>query len=147
MTPIFHWCRPWTNYIWPRSTAFSWPTVKFCSSQYPYEVRTSTISAVPQSELGNWFWNNGAQKSLASFNSLVDIITSPDFWTSDICNIKWDQINTELSHKDIGEWVDEDTGWTCTSISLSIPHQAHCGNYAPQMWVLRIWLSGTFTTM
>lgn len=90
----------------------------------PYPNRSSFL-------LGNWFWNDGAQKSLASFNSLMDIITSPDFQTSDICNVKWDQINAELSREDIGEWVDEDAGWKCTSISLSIPYQARRGEPCP----------------
>ena len=68
---------------------------------------------------------------LASFSSLVDIIASPDFHSSDIHNVKWGQINAAVSCKDMGEWLDEDVGWKHTSISLSIPYQARHGESSP----------------
>lgn len=87
---------------------------------FPYPNRSSF-------RLGDWFWNDGTQKSLASFNSLINIITNPDFQTADIQNVQWDKINEELSRNDIGEWLDEDAGWKSTPISLSIPYQARRG--------------------
>lgn len=73
--------------------------------------------------LGEWFWNNGLQKSKSDFRHLVGIITDPAFRTDDIRNTPWDQIDSQLG--DSGsefDWVDEpDAGWTKTPVTIRVP--------------------------
>ena len=57
------------------------------------------------------------------FHELIDIIVNPEFWTTDIQNVNWTQINKDLGSDDVLEWLDYDAGWTCTPISLSVPYQ------------------------
>jgi Plavaka transposase len=88
---------------------------------YPYPNRSAF-------ELGHWHWNGGAQKSQASFRELVDIIGNPEFQSTDIRNVNWDQINKVLgTDQDTGEWLEEDAGWTKTPVTISVPYQSRRG--------------------
>ena len=73
--------------------------------------------------LGEWYWNNGAQKSQTSFKELVDIVSDPDFYSSDIRGTRWDLINQQLGCGDGEEedWAEEDAGWTQTPVTISVP--------------------------
>jgi hypothetical protein len=78
--------------------------------------------------LGEWHWNGGEQKSHVSFQSLMDIISGPEFRTADIRGINWDRINKELgTEDDEAEWLDEDAGWTRTPVTISVPYQSRRG--------------------
>ena len=64
---------------------------------------------------------------LFSFDDLISIITNREFNTADLQDVRWDHINAELGSGNAGEWLDEDTGWQCTPISLSIPYWTRRG--------------------
>lgn len=87
---------------------------------YPYPNRTAF-------RLGDWFWNGGVQKSQASFRELMDIVGDPEFHPSDVQDVKWDQINTQLAAEDEEEWLDEPAGWTQTPVTISVPYQPRRG--------------------
>ena len=46
--------------------------------------------------LGDWYWNQGAQKSQDSFKELLDIVSDPTFSSSDISKTQWGIINENL---------------------------------------------------
>lgn len=73
--------------------------------------------------LGEWFWNNGLQKSKSDFRHLVGIITDPAFRTDDIRDTPWDRIDSQLG--DSGselDWFDEpDAGWMKTPVTIRVP--------------------------
>ncbi|KJA19277.1 hypothetical protein HYPSUDRAFT_99107, partial [Hypholoma sublateritium FD-334 SS-4] len=74
--------------------------------------------------LGEWYWNNGAQKTQDSFQKLVNIISSEDFNPADVANVAWKPLNKRLGESGNSEdiWLDEpDAGWKETLITLSIP--------------------------
>lgn len=73
--------------------------------------------------LGEWFWNNGAQKSKSDFKCLVGIITDPAFRTEDIQGLNWDRIDHQLgdSGSDL-DWIEEpDAGWIRTPATIQVP--------------------------
>ncbi|KAF8059028.1 hypothetical protein FPV67DRAFT_1426930 [Lyophyllum atratum] len=74
-------------------------------------------------ELGDWFWNYGAQKSQENFRRLVEIVGSEDFIPASVRNLNWGQINTQLGLNDwdTEEWEDEDAGWHESSVKIKVP--------------------------
>lgn len=88
---------------------------------YPFPNRSSF-------RLADWHWNGGVQKSLGSFNDLISIITDPEFKAEDIKTANWSLIHSELGTDDgEADWLDEDAGWTHTSVTLSVPYQSRRG--------------------
>ena len=87
---------------------------------YPYPNHTSF-------RLGDWFWNGGVQKSKDSFHELIQIIGDPEFHPEDVQGVKLDQVNKELGTEDEQEWLDEDAGWTHTTVTISVPYQDRHG--------------------
>ena len=101
----------------------------------------SDIPAVDPAELGfhpfpnqssfhlaDWHWNGGVQKSLGSFQNLVALITHPDFSTNNIKSTNWSCIHSELgTSDDKAGWLDEDAGWTHSSVTVMVPYQSHQG--------------------
>jgi Plavaka transposase len=78
--------------------------------------------------LADWHWNGGVQKSLGSFNDLVSLITDPEFKAEDIKTANWSLIHSELgTDDDEADWLDEDAGWTHTSVTVSVPYQSRRG--------------------
>lgn len=80
--------------------------------------------------LGDWYWNHGSQKSHQSFSDLLHIIEDPDFKPTDVqLHTKWATIDIKLGQNDFdgnssgdeAEWLDDDTGWQHSPISISIP--------------------------
>lgn len=73
--------------------------------------------------LGEWYWNNGIQKSKSDFKHLVGIITDPAFQTDDIRNTRWDHIDKQLGDSENdADWIEEpDAGWTKTPITIQVP--------------------------
>lgn len=98
------------------------PTASF--NFYPYPNQSTFV-------LGDWFWNGGASKPQASFNSLLDIIGDPEFNQNDIQDVNWDHVNRELGAEDMVEWLDKDAGWTSTPVSISVPFQPCHGVPSP----------------
>ena len=85
---------------------------------HPYPNETSW-------RLGDWYWNQGAQKSKDSFKKLVEIITSTDFCPEDLYRTNWAAIDCQLGNlgtihdpsqasttaNDSEEFQAEDGGW------------------------------------
>lgn len=87
---------------------------------------TSGLGPYPNASafaLGEWFWNNGLQKSKSDFKHLVGILTDPAFRLDDIRNISWDKIDKQLGDSDLElDWLDEpDAGWTKTPVTIRVP--------------------------
>lgn len=104
---------------------------------YPYPNRSAFA-------LGDWFWNGGANKSQANFNTLISIIGNPEFDPSDVREVKWDRVNKELGAEDAGEWLDEDAGWTSVPVSISVPFQPRRGVPSPPDACARNYVVGDF---
>jgi hypothetical protein len=56
--------------------------------------------------LGEWYWNDGEQKTEKSFKKLTDIVGRPDFKSEDVRDIPWSSIN-----KALGDSTDSDDMW------------------------------------
>ena len=53
--------------------------------------------------LGEWYWNDGLQKTEKIFKKLTDIVGRPDFKSEDVRDIPWSSIN-----KALGDSTDSD---------------------------------------
>ena len=93
-------------------------------SFYPYPNQSSLL-------LGDWYWNQGTVKSKKCFRSLLKIVGSTDFRPDDIQDTKWTKIDRELgtlgasdgltSTPGNTEWLQSDSGWKNTSVTISVP--------------------------
>ncbi|KAH7917577.1 hypothetical protein BV22DRAFT_1052333, partial [Leucogyrophana mollusca] len=54
--------------------------------------------------LGNWYWNQGVQKSQESFKHLLDVVAHPEFRPADV-----------------QEWTDKHAGWKKTPVVIQVP--------------------------
>ena len=95
---------------------------------YPYPNEASL-------RLGDWYWNQGALKSKDSFRRLLDIIGSPSFRPDDIQNTKWTSIDhllgmltTDEDLEQSTEWLNNDAGWICTTVTISVPFSRRSAN-------------------
>ena len=80
--------------------------------------------------LGEWYWNDGVQKSQSSFQNLLKIVGHPEFRPEDVAGLNWQSIDAELSGErrfdsldDEGSWQDEraDGDWIKTPIKIKVP--------------------------
>ena len=81
--------------------------------------------------LGEWYWNDGVQKSKRSFKNLVNIVSSPDFQPADVRDTNWDLIDERLGGLEGElEWedVEFDATWTCTPVEIRVPHHSRSAN-------------------
>ncbi|KAG2097512.1 uncharacterized protein F5147DRAFT_777960 [Suillus discolor] len=67
-------------------------------------------------QLGEWYWNQGLQKSQADYTKLLDIIGTSSFSASDVTSTRWKNINStlgvnEYDEGDGDEWQDKDAGY------------------------------------
>ena len=104
----------------------------------PFPSSTNPFHPYPNENswrLGDWYWNQGAQKSKGSFKKLVEIITSPDFRSEDLYRTNWAAIDGQLGS--LGTVHDpsqastmapnsagcqvEDGGWMRKDITISVP--------------------------
>ena len=80
--------------------------------------------------LGDWYWNQGAQKTRESFRQLLDIIGDPAFSPSTVSETAWSAVDEELGWNlfdgDIPEWLGHDKGWKCLSATISVPFHSQC---------------------
>jgi hypothetical protein len=87
--------------------------------------------------LGEWYWNDGIQKSQTSFQELVSIIGDVDFQPTDIRSTNWGKINDKLAGvADEEEWLDEDPGWTTSSVTISAPFHRFTSNPGSQDYMV-----------
>lgn len=97
---------------------------------YPYPNKNSFL-------LGNWYWNNRAQKSRKDFKDLLRIISSPEFHPEDVRGIKWGTLNEILAGKILDndglganqdrEWMKEGV-WRKSNIEISVPFHKRSKN-------------------
>jgi hypothetical protein len=80
--------------------------------------------------LGEWYWNDGVQKSQSSFQNLLKIVGHPEFRPEDVAGLNWQSIDAQLSGDrrvdsldDEGIWQDEgvDGDWVETPIKIKVP--------------------------
>ena len=85
--------------------------------------------------IGDWFWNQGAQKSKQNFKNLVGIIKSANFQSEDLHQTNWTAIDCQLGSlgsvhdpsqttsmaASSEEWEAEDGNWMRRVITISIP--------------------------
>ena len=95
---------------------------------YPYPNESSM-------RLGDWYWNQGSLKSKDSFKRLLDVIGNMSFRPEDIRNTKWALIDRTLGFlaadgdpKGSTEWLDNETGWTRTTVTISVPFPRRFAN-------------------
>jgi Plavaka transposase len=110
---------------------------------YPYPNESSF-------RLGNWYWNNGAQKSRESFRELLSIVGDSEFRPEDVRHTQWSKIDVKLGGNDFdreegvdkelvdvvdAEWMDEDAGWKKTPIVISVPFHSKTKEPGPKEFV------------
>jgi hypothetical protein len=90
---------------------------------HPYPNQSSFL-------LGEWYWNDGVQKSQSSFQNLLKIVGHPEFRPEDVAGLNWQSIDAQLSGDrrgdsldDEGSWQDErvDGDWVKTPIRIRVP--------------------------
>jgi hypothetical protein len=110
--------------------------------------------------LGEWYWNDGIQKSQESFSKLLSIIGSPDFRPEDVRHGKWAKVDALLAKNDFDRdgdralqgcetektdgpaddedaaWIDEDSGWKKTPIFISVPFHSRLKNPGPKEYLV-----------
>ena len=97
--------------------------------------------------IGDWYWNEGTQKSKQSFKSLVGIITSADFQSEDLHHTNWVAIDCQLGSlgpileppqitSNTEEWQAEDGGWMRRSITISVPFPQHFLHPGPKNYTI-----------
>ena len=98
---------------------------------FPYPNRSSFL-------LGDWYWNDGTQKTQTGFQNLVRIIADPEFVPADVLHNKWDRINAVLGGNqtdDDGDWADAaDEGWTVSQIKITVPFHAGSTHPGPKVY-------------
>lgn len=113
------------------------------------EIRQNRFHPYPNESsfrLGDWYWNNGAQKSQESFRELLNVIGDPEFRLQDVRHTQWNKINAKLGGNDFdreegvdeedGEWMDEDAGWKKTPIAISVPFHSRTKVPGPKEYVV-----------
>ena len=112
----------------PTEVCMSQPFPSTMNPFYPYPNESSW-------RLGDWYWNQGVQKSKDSFKKLVEIITSSDFRSEDLHHINWVAIDCQLGSlsavhhssqtgtivANLEECQAEDGWWMRKNITISIP--------------------------
>lgn len=87
------------------------------NSYYPYPNKCLM-------HLGDWYWNQGTNKSRDSFQQLLDIIGDTTFSPSTMSQTPWDSIDKVLGENqfdgDLPEWLGADQGWKCSPVKISV---------------------------
>ncbi|KAG2052328.1 hypothetical protein BDR06DRAFT_983179 [Suillus hirtellus] len=100
--------------------------VSSSDSQYhPYPNRLSF-------QLGNWYWNQGIQKSQGDYAKLLEILSDDTFNTADRINRQLGANKYDEGDED--EWEDEDAGWKKTPVSIKVPFSHTTDTPGPQSY-------------
>jgi hypothetical protein len=94
--------------------------------------------------LGHWYWNRGIQKSRQSFRELLNVVGDPKFSPEDVRHTRWNKIDEMLGYNDFdkqddeGEagWMDVDSGWKRTPITISVPFHHRTKTPGPQTYTV-----------
>ena len=99
------------------------PDTHLVETYHPYPNHSSFL-------LGEWYWNDGVQKSQSNFQNLLKIVGHPEFRPEDVAGLNWQSIDAQLSGDrrvesldDEGSWQDEgvDGDWVETPIKIKVP--------------------------
>jgi hypothetical protein len=73
-------------------------------------------------KLNNWFWNDGAKKSKASRQSLLeDVILSDGFDADDLWGVNFDQFDQTLATSKDPDAHWNESGWINSTLTIEIP--------------------------
>ena len=102
------------------------------SQYYPYPNRSSF-------ELGDWYWNQGVQKSQGDYKKLMDILGGSTFDATEVCSARWKKIDSQLGANEYDEgdgeeWEDEDAGWKRTPVSIEVPFSRNTESPGPRLY-------------
>jgi hypothetical protein len=102
------------------------------SQYYPYPNRSSF-------RLGDWYWNQGVQKSQSDYMKLLEILSDSGFEATDVSSTHWKKINSHLGineydEDDEEEWEDEDAGWKRTPVSIQVPFSRTTDTPGPRLY-------------
>ncbi|KAI6016068.1 hypothetical protein BKA83DRAFT_4060484 [Pisolithus microcarpus] len=99
--------------------------------------------------LGDWYWNQGAHKSRESFKQLIDIVGDASFSPAAVTHTSWDAIDDQLVTigyhlvplaislmGDRPEWLEEDHGRTCSSVTISVPFHSRVKDPGPKNYAV-----------
>lgn len=106
-------------------------------SLYPFPNESSF-------RLGEWYWSDGAKKSLSGFHKLVDVVGSEDFKPVDVRQAKWAKINQILGHNDFDNddrredalFEDTDASWQKTPITITVPFNRRAKHPGPKEFLV-----------
>ncbi|KAG2063716.1 hypothetical protein BDR04DRAFT_1131029 [Suillus decipiens] len=111
----------------PECTAFCTPSnifglvCQYFSSKLP--------SHNPEEYLGNWYWNQGVQKSQGDYMKLMEILSSSTFKATNLSMNNYDKEDGDRE-----EWEDEDAGWKSTPVSIQVPFLRTTEVPGPQLY-------------
>jgi hypothetical protein len=93
-------------------------------SYHPYPNRSSFL-------LGEWYWDDGANKTQSNFKHLLDIIGQSNFQPGELAEVNWKRIDAQLRGESRGTcdeggddgWEDESIcgDWIKTPIKINVP--------------------------
>ena len=110
---------------------------------HPYPNESSWL-------IGDWYWNQGAQKSKQNFKKLVEIITSSAFRSEDLHQTNWTAIDRQLGSLESDhdpsqttsmaagseEWEAVDGSWMRRLITISVPFPRSCLHPGPRNYTI-----------
>lgn len=90
--------------------------------------------------LGEWYWNQGVQKSKESFKRLLNIVGSAEYHPEDIRDTNWRAVDCALGGNNQEgqdtEWLDDDDNWRHTPISISVLFHNCCQHPGPKNYIV-----------
>ncbi|KIJ58553.1 hypothetical protein HYDPIDRAFT_102394, partial [Hydnomerulius pinastri MD-312] len=100
---------------------------------HPYPNKSAML-------LGDWYWNEGTQKTQEGFKQLLGIVGNPSFSPSNVSQTPWNAIDKELGQNtfdsELPEWLDGDRGWNCSSVTISVPFHSRSNNPGPKDYTI-----------
>jgi len=89
-------------------------------------------------QLGDWYWNQGVQKSQGDYMKLIDILGGSSFDVNSMRSMHWKKINIQLGSNDYDEdgeeWEDEDASWKRTPVSIHVPFTCTTETPGPRLY-------------
>jgi hypothetical protein len=103
----------------PGTKAIKTPQESNKDNYHPYPNRSSF-------QLGDWYWNQGLQKSQGNYKKLLEILGGPSFNAANVKSTKWKNINAVLGSNEYDDgdgedWDNEDAGWHKSPITIEVP--------------------------
>ncbi|KAI6012859.1 hypothetical protein BKA83DRAFT_4063774 [Pisolithus microcarpus] len=87
--------------------------------------------------LGDWYWNQGAHKSRESFKQLIDIVGDASFSPAAVTHTSYHLVPLAISLMgDRPEWLEEDHGRTCSSVTISVPFHSRVKDPGPKNYAV-----------